>query len=166
VGAAVAAPFEKKSEKERTAEVLEVIKKFKEKDPTILDFFLEAEGYAVYPTVGKAGIGVGAAVGKGMVYQKDLLIGTSRLKQVTVGLQLGGQTYSEIVFFETAKALAKFKTGKFELGAKVSAIAISKGAAEGAEFSNGIAVFTMTKKGLMYEAAVAGQHFSFEPVKE
>jgi len=163
---AIAGPFAKKSEEDRTAEVKEAIAKFKAHDPSIEEFFKKAEGYAVYPTVAKGGMGVGAAVGKGQVYEKDKLVGDSTLKQASFGFQLGGQTYSEIIFFETTKALENFKTGKFELGAQVSAVALTKGVAAGAEFSNGIAVFTMTKKGLMYEAAVAGQHFSFKPVKE
>ena len=155
-------PF-KKTDKEKTADVEEAIKRFRAKDTSIGEFFKKAEGYAVFPNVGKGGMGIGGAYGKGQLYQSGKLIGKTTLKQASIGFQLGGQTYSEIIFFETTKALEKFKSGKFELGAQVSAVAITAGAAAGAQFNNGIAVFTMTKKGLMYEAAVAGQRFTFKP---
>jgi lipid-binding SYLF domain-containing protein len=158
-------PFKKKSDKQRTKEVNEAIELFKGKDPSIKEMFKKTNGYAVFPNVAKAGLGVGAAIGKGQLYQDGKLMGSTSLKQASFGLQLGGQTYSEIIFFETSKALEKFKSGEFELGAQISAVALKTGAAAGAQFNNGIAVFTMTKKGLMYEAAVAGQRFDFKPSK-
>jgi lipid-binding SYLF domain-containing protein len=158
-------PFKKKTDKQRTKEVNEAIELFKGKDASIKEMFKKANGYAVFPNVAKAGVGFGGAIGKGQLYQDGKFLGTTSLKQASFGLQLGGQTYSEIIFFETSKALEKFKAGKFELGAQVSAVAIKTGAAASAQFNNGIAVFTMTKKGLMYEAAVAGQRFDFKPAK-
>jgi lipid-binding SYLF domain-containing protein len=158
-------PFKKKTDDQRSKEVDEAIGLLKGKDPSIKEMFKKANGYAVFPNVAKAGIGIGGAVGKGQLFEGGKLLGTTSLKQASIGFQFGGQTYSEVIFFETSKALEKFKSGKFELGAQVSAVAITTGAAAGAQFNNGIAVFTMTKKGLMYEAAVAGQRFDFKPTK-
>ncbi|MDA0838421.1 MAG: YSC84-related protein [Planctomycetota bacterium] len=140
-------PFNKKTDDQRSKEVDEAIELFQGKDPSIKEVFKKANGYAVFPNVAKAGIGIGGAVGKGQLFEGEKLLGTTTLKQASFGLQLGGQTYSEIIFFETSAALEKFKQGKFELGAQVSAVAITTGAAAGAQFNNGIAVFTMTKKG-------------------
>ena len=90
-------------------------------------------------------------------------MGNTSLAQVTVGLQLGGQSYSEIVFFETAAALTDFKKGNFALAAQVSAVAAAAGASANAKYRNGVAVFTVAKGGLMYEASVGGQKFKYEP---
>jgi hypothetical protein len=135
---------------------------FKEKDPTLQVFFDEAAGYAVYPTVGKGAIVVGAAHGSGLVFENDEIIGKSKINQVTVGLALGGQAYSEIVFFETADDLANLKKGDLEFAAQASAIAVDARAAADADYNTGVAVFTMGKGGLMFEASIGGQHLSFE----
>jgi lipid-binding SYLF domain-containing protein len=103
------------------SDVAAVIKKFKEKDPGMAKVFADAYGYTVFPTVGKGGMGLGAARGKGYVYQRGRLIGRSTLTQVTIGLQLGGQVYSEVVFFKDAAALNNFKQGKLKLYAQASA---------------------------------------------
>jgi len=145
-------------------------------------FFANSHGYAVFPNVGKAGIGVGGAYGKGRVYQQGKAIGEATLTQLSVGFQLGGQAYSQIVFFENAAALQRFTQGEFEFGAEASAVALTLGAsakagtggaAAGASvdknkakvvgvYNNGMAIFTVVKGGLMYEAAVAGQKFKFK----
>ncbi len=143
-------------------EVAEVIVEFKKSDPAMMAFFDKAYGYAVFPTVAKAGIGIGAAHGTGKVYEKGALIGKATLTQLTIGFQLGGQAYSEIIFFEDAVALARFKGGNFEFGAQASAVAVTAGASANADYSNGVAIFTRAKGGLMYEASVGGQKFSFE----
>jgi lipid-binding SYLF domain-containing protein len=146
------------------ADARAVIAKFKEKNPGLGKFFDHAQGYAVFPTVGKGGIGIGGARGKGYVYQHRKLIGRSTLTQVTVGLQLGGQAYSEIVFLEDAKAMESFKHGRLKLDAQASAIAITARAAIDLGYRNGVAIVTMAKGGLMYEASVGGQKFSFHPL--
>lgn len=146
------------------ADARAVIAKFKEKNPGLGKFFGHAEGYAVFPTVGKGAIGVGGARGKGYVYQHGKLIGRSTLTQVTIGLQLGGQAYSEIVFLEDAKAMESFKHGRLKLDAQASAIAITARAAVDLGYRNGVAIVTMAKGGLMYEASVGGQKFSFHPL--
>ncbi len=143
-------------------EATQTINNFLQKDPGLQRFIDEAYGYAVFPTVGKGAIGVGGAYGKGQVFERKRAIGTSKLVQVTIGFQWGGQAYSEIVFFEDKASLDRFKSGNLEFSAQASAVAITLGASATADYENGVAVFTMTKGGLMYEASVGGQSFSFE----
>jgi len=139
---------------------------FKKTDPSLSKFFQNAAGWVVFPTVGKGAIGIGGAGGSGVLFDKGKAVGKASLVQVTIGLQLGGQSYSEIVFFETAPALNDFKKGNFALAAQVSAVAAAAGASANAKYESGVAVFTMTKGGLMYEASVGGQKFSYEPFKK
>jgi lipid-binding SYLF domain-containing protein len=146
------------------SEVAAVIKKFKEKDPGLAKVFASAQGYAVFPTVGKGGIGVGAARGKGYVYQRGRLIGRSTLTQVSIGLQLGGQAYSEVVFLKDAAALDSFKRGRLKLDAQASAVALTARASADLAYRNGVAIVTMAKGGLMYEASVGGQKFSYKAI--
>ena len=146
------------------ADARAVIAKFKEKKPDLAKFFSNARGYAVFPTVGKGGIGLGGARGKGYVYERGKLIGRSTLTQVTIGLQLGGQAYSEIVFLEDHDAMESFKRGRLKLDGQASAIAVTARAALDLAYRNGVAIVTMAKGGLMYEASVGGQKFSFKPL--
>ena len=146
------------------ADVPPVIAKFKEKDPGMEKIFSDAVGYAVFPTVGKGAIGIGGARGKGWVYHGGGVIGKSTLTQVSIGFQLGGQAYSEIVFFQTKQALDNFKLGHLKLDAQASAIALTARASADVAYRNGVAIVTMAKGGLMYEASVGGQKFSFTPV--
>lgn len=143
--------------------VNQTIGKFKQRDPDLERFFQYAYGYAVYPSVGKGAAGVGGAYGKGLVYENDSPIGRTELVQLTIGFQWGGQAYSEIIFFEDAAALQRFKAGKLKFSAQASAVAITAGASATADYENGVAVFTMAKGGLMYEASIGGQTFTFEP---
>jgi len=135
----------------------------RQEDPDLAKFFDTAVGYAVFPTVGKGAIGVGGAYGKGQLYEKGQMIGYCTLTQASIGLALGGQAYTEIIFFETQKALDRFKTGNFAFAAQASAVALKSGAAANAKYEDGVAVFTMAEAGLMYEASVGGQKFSYEP---
>ena len=146
------------------ADVPPVIAKFKAKDPGMEKIFSDAVGYAVFPTVGKGGIGIGGARGKGWVYEGGHIVGKSTLTQVTIGLQFGGQAYSEIVFFQTRQALENFKLGHLKLDAQASAIALTARASTDLAYRNGVAIVTMAKGGLMYEASVGGQKFSYKPV--
>ena len=143
----------------------QTIKKFKAKDPSLKRFFDAAEGWAVYPTIGKGGWVVGGAYGEGVVYQKGEVIGFTDVKQVSVGLQFGGQAYSELIFFRDEQALQRFKSEKLEFDAQVSAVVADRGAAANADYHAGVAIFTLTKGGLMAEASVGGQSFSFSPKK-
>jgi lipid-binding SYLF domain-containing protein len=141
----------------------EAISLFKKTDSGIDSFFQKSYGYAIYPRVGKGGIGVGAARGKGLVYKSGRKVGRTSLHQLTIGFQLGGQVYQEAIFFESKSAFDDFKGGNFELSAQASAIAASSGVAATAKYSHGVAIFTLGKAGLMYEATVGGQKFSYRP---
>jgi lipid-binding SYLF domain-containing protein len=141
----------------------EAIASFKNSDPSMQVFFDKARGYAIFPTVGKGGMGIGGAYGKGEVYEKGKLIGYSSLTQLTLGFQLGGQAYSEIIFFKDKAALERFTSGNFEFSAQASAVAATAGASADAAYNNGVAIFTLAKGGLMYEASVGGQKFSYTP---
>lgn len=134
----------------------------KEKDPGLEAWFDSAAGYAVFPRVGKAGIGIGGARGKGIVIAGDEAIGEVTLTQLTYGLQLGGQVYIELIFFKDEAALTNFTRGEFELGAQVSAVALTAGASADVDYSKGVAVFTIAEGGLMYEASVGGQKFNYK----
>jgi lipid-binding SYLF domain-containing protein len=148
-------------------------------------FFRKSYAYAVFPTVGEAGFIVGGAGGKGRVFVRDKYVGDTTVGQVSVGFQLGGKAYSEIIFFQDKRALDEFETGTFEFSAGVSAIAITAGASASAGtngatsgasggkkdavtasggFRKGLMVFTIAKGGLMYTATVAGQKFSYTPL--
>ena len=145
-------------------EVQQAIADFKNSDPSMKVFFEKAYGFSIFPSVGKGGVGIGGAYGEGKVYSKGVLNGTSSLMQFTLGLQLGGQVYREIIFFEDKMALDLFKYGNFEFGAQVSAVAATAGVSANTDYSNGVAIFTLAKSGLMFEASVGGQKFSFEPL--
>ena len=140
-----------------------------------------AYGYAVFPTIGKGGVGVGGAFGKGRVYEKGKYIGDTSMAQITVGFQLGGQAYSELIVFENQNSLKQFTAGNFEFGADASVVAITAGAGAKASttgagagasagkkdattaggYYKGMATFTVAKGGLMYEASIGGQKFSY-----
>jgi lipid-binding SYLF domain-containing protein len=145
-------------------EVQEVIKEFEKGDPGMQAWFREAHGYAVFPTVGKGAVGIGGAHGKGLVYERGVLIGKTSLTAVTFGFQLGGQAFREVIFFKDKTALDDFTRGNFEFQAGVSAVALKAGASKDLGYNKGVAVMTATKGGLMYEAAVGGQKFTFEKI--
>lgn len=148
-------------------------------------FFNTSYGYALFPTIGKGGIGIGGAHGSGRVYRGGAHVGDTSMTQVTLGLQLGGQAYSQIIFFQDKRAFDEFTTGNFEFGAQATAVAITAGAqaqagtsgtgagASGTQdhaktaggYHKGMAVFTVAKGGLMYEASIGGQKFSYTPKK-
>ncbi len=135
---------------------------FKEGDPSVQKFFDSSVGYVVIPTVGKAGLGIGGARGKGILYEAGAPTAVITLSQLSFGFQWGGQAYSEFIFFEDASTLENFKRGNFELNAQASAVAVTAGASADAAFNGGMAIFTQAKGGLMYEAAVGGQKFKVE----
>ena len=141
-----------------------VIAKFKEKDPGLAKVFAESAGYVVFPTVAKGGFGIGGARGKGYVYQHGRLIGRSTLTQLTVGLQAGGQAYSEVIFLKDAAALENFERGHLKLDAQASAVALTARASADLAYRDGVAIVTMPEGGLMYEASVGGQKLSFHPI--
>lgn len=148
--------------KELDEKAQQALKLFKEKDPKVQRFLDESTGYVVIPTVGKGGLGVGGARGKGLLYEAGAPSAVVTLTQITVGFQAGGQAYSEFLFFKDDAALANFKRGNYELGAQASAVAVTAGASADANFIGGVAIFTQDKGGLMYEASVGGQKFKVE----
>lgn len=148
-----------------TAQVNAAIARFKARDPSLQQFFGKAYGYAIYPSVGKGGFWIGGAYGDGEVYEQGRLVGVTSIIQVTVGPQIGGQAYSELIFFRDRNALSSFKAGSFTFNAQVSAVAATAGAAKNVSWSNGVAVFTLAEGGLMAEATIGGQKFSFTPLK-
>jgi lipid-binding SYLF domain-containing protein len=137
------------------------VRSFKRTDPGMRKFFSSCVGYAILPSVVTGGLGIGAQRGDGLVYAGGKLIGKTTLTQVSIGAQVGGEEFSEIVFFQTRKALNDFKTGQFSMSAQAKAVAAASGASANADYEHGVAVFTQTKGGLMVAAAIGGQRFSY-----
>ncbi len=152
--------------------------------PDVKKFFESSYGYAIFPTVAKGGIMVGGAHGKGRVYVQGQYVGDATLTQVSLGLQLGGQAFSEIIFFEDERAYREFTSGNLELGAEAGVVVITASAkaqattagssttvaggphdamVKGNRYNKGLAVFVVPKGGLMYEVSVSGQKFAFQP---
>ncbi|MEM9056635.1 MAG: YSC84-related protein [Pseudomonadota bacterium] len=145
------------------------------------DFFQDAYGYAVFPTIGKGGLGVGGAHGKGRVYVAGAHVGDTSMTQLSLGFQAGGQAYSQIVFFKNQAAFDEFTCGNFEFGAQATAVAITAGASAATTttgssagagggrhdamaigaYNGGMAVFTVAKGGLMFDATLTGQKFNY-----
>lgn len=161
---------------------INAFKKAKETQP----FFKSAYGYAMFPKIGKGGFGVGGAYGKGQVYKSGKVTGVTGMSQISIGLQAGGQAYSQIIFFQDKRAYTEFTSGNFEFGAQAAAVAVtasvqasstttgkSAGTAIGGKsagkqakggYRGGMATFTYSKGGFMYEATLAGQKYSFKPL--
>ena len=132
-------------------------------DSSLAPLLDSANGYAVYPSVGKGGMGVGGAYGRGILYENGVATGYTDLSQATIGFQLGGQKYTEILVFNQQSALERFKFGELTFSSQATAVALRSGAGANAKFKDGVAVFTMGEKGLMFEASIGGQKFSFQP---
>ncbi|WP_298435081.1 hypothetical protein [Geobacter sp.] len=143
----------------------EAINLFRKADSKMAKFFEEAAGYAIFPGITKGAAGIGAAYGEGEVFAKGKLIGTATVTQVTLGLQLGGQEYAELIFFENEDTLNQFASGKFAMSAQVSAVLAAEGSAGNAKYQMGVMVFTIPKGGVMFEASIGGQKFSFTPLR-
>ena len=157
----------------------ETLKKFQELG-NVPQMLAESYGYAVLPTIGKGGMGIGGAAGSGCVFAQGKHTGDVTMAQVTIGWQLGGQAYSELILFKNADVYQGFTKGQFEFGADATAVALTYGAQAGAStkgasasagdtrgvgaWKRGMAVFTLAKGGLMYEASVGGQKFNFKPL--
>ncbi|MGN6370919.1 MAG: hypothetical protein ACTHN5_21910 [Phycisphaerae bacterium] len=147
-------------------QVSAAVQRFKSTDSTMDRFFKDSYGYAVFPAVRSAAVGVGGAYGQGEVFEKGKMIGHADLSQANVGASLGGQRYSEVIFFENEGALATFKTTQVEFDARASAIAASEGAGASADYQKGVLVFTLPEAGLMFQAAIGGQKFRYSPLEE
>jgi len=157
---------EKQDMEKLKTQVPSAIAQFKAKDSTLTNFFDKSQGYVVFPRVGKGGFIFGGASGRGLVYEKGKLIGSAMLSQGTFGAQVGGQVFSEAIFFENAEALNAFKQSQLVMSAQVGAVAAAEGVGQTAKYQNGVAVFTMVQSGLMVEASVGGQKLDFKPLPE
>jgi Las17-binding protein actin regulator len=152
--------------------------------PQVQPYFESAYAYAVWRRIARGGLGIGAATGKGQVYLNGHVTGFSRLIDITIGLQAGGQAYQQIIFFRTAEAYERFTSGRFQFDAAASAVAVTASAqasagTQGAQasagagtpktaaaggYQNDMQVFTMAVGGLMYQATIGGQKYDFKPV--
>ena len=156
------------------------------KSPVVAPFFGDAYGYALFPTIGKGGLGIGASHGKGQVYRGGKVVGFTSTSDISIGFQAGGQAYSQVIFFQNKASFDSFTGGNFEFGAEASAIAIQaeakaqtstettgvgasaqgkSGKQTNTQYQDGLQIFTAAKGGLMYQAAIAGQKYSYDPVK-
>jgi lipid-binding SYLF domain-containing protein len=132
-------------------------------DPGLKFFMSKCYGYALFPSVGKGGLIVGGAYGKGEVFEQGEMIGYCDLSQASIGAQIGGQTYTELIAFQDKASMDKFKKNELTFAAQASAVALKSGASADAKFQNGVAVFTMPNAGAMLEASIGGQSFTFQP---
>ena len=151
--------FAQKDVSDKSAKAIE---EFKETNDRISKYFSSAYGYAVFPSIGKGGLGVGGATGNGTLYRGGTIVGDSKMTQVTIGFQAGGQAYSEVIFFEDKAAFDRFTDDNFEFAAQATAVAVTAGASFDVDYRDGILIFTHAKGGLMYEASVGGQKFKTE----
>lgn len=140
------------------------LQRFVDRDPDIQRWIDGAHAYAVYPEIGKGGFIAGGAFGRGIVFERGQPIGRTTVSQATFGAQIGGQTYRQVIFFEDEAALRTFQREQFEFSAQATAVAANAGAATSTSYERGVAVFVMTGGGLMAEATVGGQKFTYEPL--
>lgn len=158
------APSTPEGKAELRSQSAESLRQAEANDPSFAAMIRKSAGYAVFPSIGKGAVGIGGAYGKGDLYENGVLVGYCDMTQGTIGFQLGGQSYTEILVFETADAVQSFKSGKLRFDAQATAVALKSGAGANAKFANGVCVFTMNEAGLMYEASIGGQQFTFQPI--
>ena len=137
---------------------------FQQKYPGWAASFQSSAGYAVFPTVSEGALGVGVARGKGLVYRHGQVIGQATLTKASVGAQIGGESYSEMIFFETRRVLHDFQAGNYELSASASAVAAYEGAGRAINFNQGVAVVIFDRTGALAKAAIGGQKFGYQPL--
>ena len=148
---------------ELNSEVQAVLKRLQEEDPGLKEVLEKAHAYAVFPSVGQAAAVIGGAFGKGEVFERGSLVGYAGVGQLTLGVQLGGQTYSEVIAFENKQALDRFKQGKWAFAANAAAVLVKAGAAAASNYEKGAKVFVYSDGGMMLEAAIGAQKFFFRP---
>jgi lipid-binding SYLF domain-containing protein len=153
-------PQERTSLKEQAQSV---VQRTAERNPGVRYYLENSAGYAVFPTIGKGGFIFAGGYGKGVLFEHGKMAGYCDATQITVGAQIGGQSYSELVFFQTPVVLGDFKSGSYAFKAQVEAIAADADASQRAPYRDGVAVFIVDSAGLMAEAAAGGQKFRFEP---
>lgn len=135
-------------------------------DHLMESLFKDSYGYVIFPNVGKGAIGIGGASGNGILFEQGEMIGTASMKQLSIGFQMGGQAYREVIFFESEEALDRFKEDNFEFSAQASAVAVKSGASANAKYRDGVMVFSQQKGGLMYEASIGGQKFDYSSFED
>lgn len=150
-----------KKERRLVEDAEEARAEFIQVDGLMKNLFDNSYAYVIFPNVGKGGIGIGGAAGNGIVYEKGNVIGKAKLTQVSIGFQFGGQAYREVIFFESASDLERFKADNLEFSAQASAVAVTAGASANVKYANGVMIFTQQKGGLMYEASIGGQKFDY-----
>lgn len=138
------------------------LERFVDRDPSLQDWINNAHGYVVFPEIAKGGFWVGGGFGRGVVFERGEPIGRATTSQATIGPQIGAQSYSQVIFFRDDAALRTFQRGNLEFSAQATAVAATAGAAATTSYERGVAVFNMTRGGLMAEASVGGQRFTFE----
>lgn len=168
--AAAACSTAPKSESDRTAlhsDAHAFLTRARETDPSLDRFFNNCTGYAVFPSIGKGGFLVGGAYGRGQLFDRNgRLLGYCDVSQGSIGAQIGGQSFGELIFFETQDKLSSFKGGEFAVSAQASAVALSAGAGAAANYDKGVAIFVLQPKGLMVEASLGGQQFNYQAATE
>lgn len=184
LSAVILAGLASAAQAQRVRDVSDTVELFRS-IPQVAPYFESAYGYAVWPRIGRGGLGIGASRGRGQVYVGGQLTGFSTLTEISFGLQAGGQTYRQIVFFQNREAYDDFTQSNFEFDASASAVAVTASAqagagtqgasasagagkpntAAGGGYHNGLEVFTMAEGGLMYKATIAGQKYKFEPAE-
>jgi lipid-binding SYLF domain-containing protein len=157
------APPKPESKSVLKAESDEALAIFRAKDPSIEGFFRSSYGYAVIPKIFKGAFLVGGAYGRGQVYEKGQMIGFCSMSQATLGFSFGGEFFREIIFFREKDDLGRFMNGEYTLSAQVTGVAATAGAAAKADYRYGMAVFIDTDKGLMVDASLGGQKFTYAP---
>lgn len=148
------------------AAAADAISQVKERLPRSLPFFADAYGMAVYPAVTRLGLGFGGATGKGFVIEGDTIVGTSRYWQFTSGIQAGVRSFSMVLLFKDKEAFDYFKQSEAQFMGQSGLAAGTKGVAGTPAYNDGVAVFTVTRLGLMGEFTVSGAKFSFKPLPE
>jgi lipid-binding SYLF domain-containing protein len=161
--ACATAPKTEAGRRDLEASAAATLQNMRARDPGLQNLLNSAYGYVVFPEIGKGGVVVGAAYGRGVLYERGRPVGFVELNQGSIGAQLGGQTFAELIVFQNRFDVERLKTGDFSLGANASAVAITAGAAASADFSEGVAVFTLPRGGLMAELSVSGQQLNFQP---
>jgi hypothetical protein len=139
------------------------VQEFRQQDPSLAKFFDSAHAWAVFPRVARGAVIVGAANGEGVVFQGGRVVGYSTVTQVTAGAAIGGQSFSQIIFFQDPASFANFKAGTTEFAANASAVAARSGVGASNDYNNGVAVFVIPRAGLMADASIGGQRFRFRP---
>jgi lipid-binding SYLF domain-containing protein len=133
-------------------------------EPKLIPHIQSALAVAVFPEITKGGLVLGGAYGKGVLYEHGSPVGYCDVTQGTIGAQIGGQSYTELLIFKSQVALDAFKRQEFTFNAETTAVAADSGKGLNADYKQGVAVFTLDESGLMGEAAAGGQKFTYQPL--